>query len=148
MHITMKPAKMCPKGGSGCPSSINTGVQLKTKMNMEDSKRQPKLLFLHLTDLTCTTSDTPGRRIQSKAGLPPLAQQISSNVKLLRLHDVSLRQNLWKTVSRHRLSCAAPKRPSSCLSSESCKRSAFNLTAQPWWSHSSPTTWTSSRRGR
>ena len=40
MHITMKPAKMCPKGGSGCPSSINTGVQLKTKMNMEDSKRQ------------------------------------------------------------------------------------------------------------
>ena len=47
------PVKMCPNGGTGWSGSIRHGVQLNTKMNMEDSKelqmRPQSKIFLSST---------------------------------------------------------------------------------------------------
>merc|ERR1712086_1015370 len=37
IHMIMKVENICPNGGVGSPSSIRHGVQLKTKINIEDS---------------------------------------------------------------------------------------------------------------
>eukprot|EP00409_Alexandrium_fundyense_P006973 CAMPEP_0195045834 /NCGR_PEP_ID=MMETSP0347-20130606/18878_1 /TAXON_ID=2932 /ORGANISM="Alexandrium fundyense, Strain CCMP1719" /LENGTH=69 /DNA_ID=CAMNT_0040073737 /DNA_START=93 /DNA_END=299 /DNA_ORIENTATION=- len=64
MHMIMKQEKTCPNGGVGTPSSIKHGVQLKTKMNIEDSNElainpQNSTCFFSMTTLSPSTKFDP-----------------------------------------------------------------------------------------